>query len=278
MIRTSSFLLLLIVLLTFSCNSNKDMKNDGTKEKAQVVTKIIKMPADTIYVKSPPDTIIIQSPPKIMQSPRVVGSRILFTHCRNTLHLDTLEGFSDIKIMTDKSRLSIFKSKSQPNYWDAIPKTTGTHTINYIVTLDSILYKWSETLRVIDPPKPTIELFINGKKTHGSSPIPKNSRIAIKIIPDPNFAAIMPKEANYSIRTIDVLAQLSLGPPTKINSVSVQGKSNINVVLGTRVRQMRPGTKVLLRMNDIYRKNDMRKLVPDKRFSEVEKTISFTVK
>ncbi|AXG68870.1 hypothetical protein KORDIASMS9_01087 [Kordia sp. SMS9] len=269
MINKSLFPFLLVVILTYSCNSTQEKKVDITKEKATEEPKTITMPADTIF---------IQSPPKIMTAPRILGSRVLYANCRNTLQFDALEGFSDFKIMTDANFLVIPKSGSTPNYWEIIPKTTGNHTINYSATLDTIPYNWSETVSVIMPPKPSVELFINSKKTDGSIPVPKTSRIIVNIIPDPNFAALMPEEANYSITSIDVLAQLSLGPPTKVNSVSVKGKSRVNVALGTQVRQSRPGTKVMLRINEVYRLTSMKRRIPDRRFTEVERIVSLTVK
>ncbi|MEM6264398.1 MAG: GldM family protein, partial [Bacteroidota bacterium] len=136
--------------------------------------------------------------------------------------------------------------------------------------------------RVIKPPKPSVQLKVNGKvQNNPARPVTKASRLLVQIIPDAEFKAALPKDARYGVTSIDVLAQLSLGPPKRVNSASGSGRDGergIPVSMGTEIRQARPGTKVYLRINDIYRKNFMNKQITDKRFSEVERTMFFTVK
>ena len=102
----------------------------------------------------------------------------------------------------------------------------------------------------------------------------------VQVLADEEFKSALPNDARYGITSIDVLAQLSLGPPNRVNSV--QGNSNaqagIAVTLGTEVRQAPSGTKVYVRMNEIYRRNFQNKNIPDKRFSEVERTLSLVTK
>ncbi len=256
------FLLILTVIVTSSCTKNQD-------KKPLVETKVVKMPADTVFVKSPP---------KIIQLPSVVGSRVLYVFCRNTVTFDTPEAFSDFKITLDMSQT--LKTENNPKKWVIIPRKKGKLTINYKAKLDSIQYEWSEHISVIEPPKPTIQLFINGKITNGMAPVPKNSRFQIKIVPDKDFKALFPEEANYGISSVDVLAQFSLGPPTKVNSVNGRNANNgdLRVTLGTQVRQARPGTKVFMKINEVYRLNSFKQRIIDKRFSEVDKVLAITVR
>ena len=111
--------------------------------------------------------------------------------------------------------------------------------------------------------------------------VPKTSRVAVRLEPDADFRAALPNDAKYGIGGIEVLAQLSLGPPTKVNSI--RGSSNavtkpISVSLGNKVRQASPGTKVYVRLNDIYRVNFKGQKIVDKRFNEIERTLSLVVK
>ena len=57
-------------------------------------------------------------------------------------------------------------------------------------------------------------MAVNGKVTSGSTPVSKNSKVQIRLEPDADFKSALPADANYGITSIDVLAQLSLGPPT----------------------------------------------------------------
>lgn len=134
---------------------------------------------------------------------------------------------------------------------------------------------------VIQPPKPTIDMAVNNKRVSGATPVPKTSRVQIRLIPDADFKAGLPADARYGISGITVAAALSLGPPTTVNTINSNGRDAtqpIQVALGTRVRQARPGTKVFIRIEEIYRKNFQGKTIPDKRFTEVERTLSIIVK
>lgn len=133
---------------------------------------------------------------------------------------------------------------------------------------------------VIQPPKPTIDMAVNGKRVSGATPVPKTSRVQIKLIPDADFAAGLPADARYGITGITVAAALSLGPPTTVNTINTNGRDAtepIQVSLGTRVRDARPGTKIFIRIEDVYRKNFQGKVINDPRFTEVERTLSIIV-
>ncbi|MEZ4825996.1 MAG: GldM family protein [Bacteroidia bacterium] len=133
--------------------------------------------------------------------------------------------------------------------------------------------------KVINPPKPGINMAINGRTYNGAEMVPKTSRVAVRIEPDDDFASALPEDARYGITSIDVLAQLSLGPPTQVNQVNCAGQDAtkaIEVPLGTRVREARPGTKVYVRINEIYRVNFEKKRVPEK-FNEIQRTLSLVV-
>ncbi len=123
-------------------------------------------------------------------------------------------------------------------------------------------------------------MSFNGKRTSGATPVSKYSRVQIKVVPDPEFKAALPDDAKYGVTSVDVLAGLSLGPPTKVNAVKggLCHSKPINVSLGAKVRSAPPNTKVYIRINEIYRKNFQNKNLPDKRFSEAERMLSIVVK
>lgn len=134
--------------------------------------------------------------------------------------------------------------------------------------------------KVIEPPKPTIEMLVNNRKYNGASPIPKTSRILLQIAADEEFKSALPSDAKYGVNQIKILAQLSLGPPQTVGSASGgrADQGGIRISMPTQVRQARPGTKVYVRIEGIYRQNYKNSRVEDKRFTEVERTLSLVVK
>ena len=96
-----------------------------------------------------------------------------------------------------------------------------------------------------------------------------------------NLKNTMPNDARYGVTDIDVLAQFTLGPPEVVNTVSGVGKTGekgIPIALGERVRNAIPGTRVYIRVNQIYRQNFRGQSLPDDRFSEVDRTIGLVVR
>jgi hypothetical protein len=133
---------------------------------------------------------------------------------------------------------------------------------------------------VIQPPLPQVELIINGRPGGHGAPIPKLSRIHVKIKPDQDFASHFPEEAEYFVDKIDVLAQLSLGAPSRINTNNGSGVSSANGVpvrLGTQIIRAKPGTTVFIKLGEVTRKNQkgQRIQVP---LPELQRTIGLVVR
>ncbi|MEO0473533.1 MAG: GldM family protein, partial [Bacteroidota bacterium] len=205
----------------------------------------------------------------------------LYRNCGNDVNID-VPALGDLyKPKINASSATVIANKTSNKKFRIVPTgKTCVVSVNSI-TNGQTMKIGDVNYKVIEPPKPTIDMAINGKPTSGSTPVAKSSRIQVKLNPDADFRSSLPGDANYGISSIDVLAQLSLGPPQKVNSVNTNGKDAtkaIRISLGTRVRQARPGTKVYIRINEIYRKNFRGQKIPDKRFSEVERTLSIVVK
>ena len=250
-------LLSIFFILSFSCNNNQGT-NLGYKDG-----------------KLPVDTIIIERPPKILNAPRFDGPNWLYINCLNELSLDAMEEFSHIEI--EASSGSVVQSKQNSKKWTVSPTSLKKYTIKCIAQTDSIQYEWVENFKVIEPPMPKIEIMINNRLYSGTTVIPNTSKIVVKIVPDADFKDFMPSDARYGIESIDVLAQLSLGPPTKVNSIN-GGDDEVRIRLGPKIRQARPGTNVYIRLNGIYRINHKGEKVLDKRFSEANKILSIIVR
>jgi len=127
---------------------------------------------------------------------------------------------------------------------------------------------------VIEPPKPQVAFGVNGRALQGATPVKKGSRIQVRLVPDAEFAASLPRDARYQISQIEVKAKLSLGAPQTVNRINTNGQDAtqpINVSLGSRGNSAPPNTTVYIEIEDIYRVNFEGKKIKDSRFLATEK-------
>ena len=142
------------------------------------------------------------------------------------------------------------------------------------IKIDNITYK------VIKPPKPDIQLLVNGKSYNGASPIPKKSRVKVKLKADPDFRSALPKDARYMITKAELLSQRSLGAPTRVGSYSGSGKdalAGIPINLGNKLKSDPPGTKIYFKIDKVYRVNFKNSKVQEK-FGEMDLYIGAVIK
>ena len=263
--------------LTLGASGNVIPK--GKKEGYQSYSATIQVPKatggyETLNVS---DKFLVRRPEVVITSATVQN---LYRSCGNEINIDVpaLGDFYTPKVTVSSGTIN--QSKKSKIKFNVVP--TGRKCIVQVssITNGQTIKIGDVAYNVIEPPKPTVQMLVNGRAYNGASPVPKTSRILVQILADKEFKASLPKDARYGVTTIDVLAQLSLGPPKRVNTV--RGNSNaeagVKVTMGTEVRQARPGTKVYVRINEIYRKNFLNKNIPDKRFSEVERTLSLVTK
>ncbi|MEL6674058.1 MAG: GldM family protein [Bacteroidota bacterium] len=251
----------------------------GKKEGTQSFKANISMKTTSGSVESYPieGTFKVRKPEVVVNSAAI---QILYQECGNDVNIDVpaLGDQYNPKIAIDKGRV-ITNSKSRTKFRLVPTGRTAKVTVSSVtngqtVKIDDVNYK------VIKPPKPTIDMRVNGKKVTGA-PVSKTSRVQVKLDADPDFKSSLPQDARYGIQGVEVKAQLSLGPPVTVNRINTAGKDAtkaISVAMGTRVRQARAGTTVYIVLNDIYRVNFQNKRIVDRRFSEVERTLSLVVK
>ncbi|GAB4404176.1 MAG: hypothetical protein OHK0039_04220 [Bacteroidia bacterium] len=248
-------------------------------EGRQAYSAVIKVPKATggtqdLQVKG---EFTVRRPEIVVTSAAV---QILYENCGNDVNIDVpaLGDFYNPRITATGGTVTPLQGKKT---FRIVPTGRSTTVTVNSITNGQTLKIGDLTYKVIKPPKPEIRMLVNGKAYNGASMVPKTSRVQVGLSPDDDFKSALPNDAKYGIGSIDVLAQLSLGPPTKVNAEggSRDAVNNpINVSLGTQVRQQaRPGTKVYIRINDIYRINFEGKTVPDNRFSEIERMLSLVV-
>ena len=211
----------------------------------------------------------------------LVASNTMYRNCGNDF-LIKVPGLGDLyNPRISASSAQVIPSKKTREKFRIVPTGRDTRvTVNSITNGHSIKIG-DVDYKVINPPKPSISMAVNGKPYNGLIPVSANSQIEVRVEPDPDFSANYPNDAMYGITSIDVLAQLSLGPPTVVNQVNTAGRDAtepIAIPLGTRVRQAKKGTTIMIRLNEVYRVNFLKKRIPDKRFSDLEKVMTFRLR
>ncbi|WNJ16243.1 GldM family protein [Pontibacter sp. G13] len=265
---------------TLTIPANGRVIPKGKSEGIQKYSATVKVPKATGGFEEIP----VEGSFKVRRPEIVVTSaaiQILYRNCGNDVNIDVPALGDQYNPVIAANGGSIIKSKSSKKKVRIVPTgkqcvvNVKSNTNGKTVDIGNITYK------VVDPPKPSIVMYVNNKPYNGSQMIPKASRVSVRLEADPDFAAAMPQDANYGITSVDVLAQLALGPPTTVNSIRSKGKDatkGIAVNMGTKVRQARAGTKVYVRLNEIVRINFQKKPIPDKRFKEIERTLSLVVR
>jgi hypothetical protein len=180
----------------------------------------------------------------------------MYYKCGNTIFLDLPEGLANPSVKASNAK--VVPSNSDNRRFMIVP-SGRTCVLSLIADQpNGNPFKTDRHYKVIKPPKPSIELLVNGKVYNGATPISKKSNCIVKVQPDADFRSLLPKDARYRISKIDVLVQRSLGAPTKIASFNGSGKDatkGIPISLGNKLKSDPPGTKIYFKLDGIYRVN-----------------------
>ncbi len=251
----------------------------GKKEGLQKYSATIRVPKATggFDILPVEGQFTVRTPEIVVTSAAV---QVLYRNCGNDINVDVPALGEYYNPVIKGSNAQVIQSKKGKVKFRVIPTARECILNVSSVTNGKTTKIGNVNYKVIKPPKPTIDMAINGKRTAGTTPVPKTSKVLVKVVPDNEFKGALPEDASYGITSVDVLAQLSLGPPQKVNSTpgGICSERPIQISLGTRVRQAPSNTKVYIRLNEIYRRNFKGQNIPDKRFSEVERTLSLVVK
>ncbi|MEO1438663.1 MAG: hypothetical protein AAFV80_24190, partial [Bacteroidota bacterium] len=199
---------------------------------------------------------------------------ILFYECQNRFQVQTKRTLSELSVESNDA--IILPDSSQKMGIVIVPKNPST-TIQMDLEEGAV---FQQTFEVIRPPKPQIELIVNGKAYDGVSTISKKSNLLVRVKPDPAFLAAFPEDAIYLIDHIDLVAQRSLGPPTKVATFSGKGQSptkGIPITLGNYLKADPPGTTIFLRIGSINRVNFRHEIIREG-FSSRELALGLTIK
>lgn len=182
----------------------------------------------------------------------------LYANCGNTINVDVpaLGEFYNPKFAATSA--TVLPNTGDKRKVTIVPTgktcvlSVSSLTNGQNIKIDDITYK------VIRPPRPTIDLMVNGKLFNGATPIPAKAPCKVVVNPDNDFKAALPKDARYMVSSIKLLSQRSLGAPTTAATFSGAGKdavSGITCDLGNSLKGDAPGTKIFFNVEKVYRIN-----------------------
>ncbi len=250
-------------------------KNEGYQRYSATIG--LKTLSGTVEKYPVEGTFTVRKPEILITSAAVQN---LYRACGNTVNIDVpaLGDYynPDVKVSSG----SVQQSKNSIKKWMIAPEgrscyvTVSSVTNGQSVNIGAVKYK------VIEPPKPNIEVLVNGRVYDGSTPIPKTSRVLVRIVPDEEFRAALPNDARYGISTVDVLIQDDgSSRPRHVGTIEGgRAEQGIAIDLSSEVRNATGSVKVYLRVNEVYRLNYRNQKKPDKRFSEMERTLGVAIR
>jgi gliding motility-associated protein GldM len=204
----------------------------------------------------------------------------LYYKCGNIINVDVPALGEFYNPVLKGSSAEILKSSSDKRKVTVVPSgrkcilSVSSNTNGRVIKIDDVKYN------VIKPPRPEIQLIVNGKEYNGTSPINKKSRCVVRVKPDSDFKAALPRDARYAISQVKLLSQRSLGAPTTVGSYSGNGKNaekGVNVNLGSKLKTDPPGTKIYFKLEKVYRINFKNQRVEEK-FGEIDLYIGAIIK
>lgn len=182
----------------------------------------------------------------------------LYYNCGNTINVDVPALGEFYNPVLSASEAEVLKTDSDKRKVTIVPRgktcvlSVSSNTNSQMIKIDDIKYK------VIKPPKPSIVLTVNGQVYNGAAAISSKSNCVVKVEADSDFKNALPKDARYMIPKVELLAQRSLGAPSKVADFSGNGRDaqqGIPIALGNSLKSDPPGTKIYFKVEDVYRIN-----------------------
>lgn len=201
--------------------------------------------------------------------PTLNFNTFLYQFCGNSVTIEQTQGFSSPQLTATNA--TVIHTPDRAKF--VISPQTGSCDVTFSARRsDSSLFRKPLTFLVIPPPKPEIEVLVNGQKHNGVAPINKRSSLLVRLQPDREFLALYPKDARYIISEVQLLVQRSLGAPAQVLRISGNGKDavrGISMELGNTLNSDPPGTKIYLRIVEISRINFQNQKITE-RFSDAD--------
>lgn len=223
---------------------------------------------------------IIRKPEIVVTSATIQN---LYRECGNMINIDVPALGELYNPVCTASEAEITPSKESKKKFLIVPRGKKCVVGVSSVTNGQTMKIGDVVYNVIDPPKPSIEIYVNGQRASAQMQVAKGSRVKLKIVPDPEFKTLLPMDARYEVSFVEVFKQCGLGPPTKAGGASLAGRDasggeGLDFPIPGEAFQCPSGSKIYFEVKDVIRKNFQSKKVTDERFTLYEKNIAVTTK
>ncbi len=204
----------------------------------------------------------------------------LYRGCANLINIHVPDLCSDYHPVCTATDADIQQSTEHTRKFMIVPKGNKC-----VVSVSNNIGEKVEPLgeiafNVLEPPKPTIEILLNGQKITSTTQAGKGSYITIRIVPNSTFAAAMAQDAKYEIGKVKVVRQSCFAFATtgEFDSKLFNASAEVRIPIPAETFQTSSGTRFYIEISDIYRINFKGEKRADTRFTLYEKTISVTTR
>ena len=237
--------------------ANGSVVPNGATEGAQTYRAVIRVPKATggYQELAIEETFTVRKPAVSVTSAAV---QQLYRNCGNDLYIDVPVLGELYSPRVTATEATIRQANDNPKRFLIIPTgrrsvvSVKSKTNGQLIDIDQLTYN------VIDPPKPSLELLVEGRPYSITQSTPSNSRLSIRLVPDPEFRRSLPRDARYGIQRVEFLLKDGLQPPRIVGQTTLQGQDATQALtlrVPSEVLRARAGSKLYIRINGIHRVN-----------------------
>lgn len=202
------------------------------------------------------------------------GDLNLFLETANMMRID-ISGLTDKSNFNCSAKNAVIKQSSddKAKFLVVPAKSPVTITVkNGKTKLGKIVYQ------VVEPPKPTLEWYLNGVKVENLHKAKKTDRLSVKVVPEKNFREKHPNDAKYAFSEMDIWL-VEKGKNVRVGGADLHNKDavfGLEVPIPTGFFDTAENEKVMVKVKSINRKTFDGNTIEDTRFTEEEKTFYLT--
>lgn len=210
-------------------------------------------------------------------------NNILYMECANQFTIDVPMLGEEFKPdYTGKNMEILFPDDKDRKKVTLVPETkfssltVKSKSQGSMIEIDTIRFS------IFKPPKPEVQLIVNGKKYDGTSGIKENSHCLLKIKPDTDFANNFPNDCEYEIDKVELQKQDpgDTKPPIQVKEfpgTDYDPEQGLPISLSDHLSGEASGTRIYFKVGHIYRVNCQGKRV-EERFKGRDLNISALIK
>ncbi len=266
-------------MATLSVSADGSRIPNGAKEYLQTYTATIRVPKldgsfEELQIR---ENFVVRKPEVVLTSTSVQN---LYQRCANTVNIDVPALGDAYNPVISASNATVRPSERSNTRFLIEPSgresmiRVQSRTNGQLIEIDRLKYN------VISPPKPEIEVKLNSREYNGSVSLTRGSQVTVRLKPDAEFQRLMGEDARYGVERIVVKLKQGLPPASTVATIPVNrniSNGEFRVNLGSALAQAGPGDKVFLELQGLYRINYRGERIPDPRFGERERTVSFVM-